>query len=53
MPKNRISNNQKIVTALLRKPCAQVKFFFTARCAGDTESSDIETTDIASVVFRY
>ena len=44
-------NIKKIVTALLRNPCAHVKFFSTARCAGDTESSDIEATDIASIVF--
>ena len=31
--------------------CAQVKFFFIARCAVDAESSDIESTSIASVVF--
>ena len=54
-----ITNAQKIhfkniknfVTALFQNPWAQVKFFLTARCAVDTESSDIETTSIASVVF--
>ena len=42
---------ENFVTALHRNPCAQVKFLFTAGCAGDTESSDIETNAIASVVF--
>ena len=54
-----ITNAQKIhfkniknfVTALFQNPWAQVKFFLTARCAVDTESSDVETTSIASVVF--
>ena len=35
---------------LLPNPCSQVKFIFTARCAGDMESIGIETTDIAWVV---
>ena len=46
-----LKKHQKFVTTLLRNPCAQIKLFFTARCAGDTKSSDIETTGIASVVF--
>ena len=51
MPKNGISINIKnSVPALLRNPCVQVKFFFIAGCADGTESNDIETTGIASVV---
>ena len=49
--KNGISINIKnFVPALLRKPCVQVKFFFSARCADATESNGIETIGIASVV---
>ena len=35
-----------------KKPCVQIKFFFIARCADDTESNGIETTGIASVVCK-
>ena len=34
----------------LRNPCLQVKLFFTARCADDTDSTGIGTTGLASVV---
>ena len=44
-------NINNFVTALLREPWAQVKFLLNARCAVDMESSDIETTSTASVVF--
>ena len=49
--KSYFKNIKKIVTALLRNCCTQAKFFFTAGCAGDTESSDVETSEIASAVF--
>ena len=50
-PKTAFQKQKKIVTALFQNPWAQVKFFLTARRAVDTESSDVETTSIASVVF--
>ena len=51
MPKKCISKTSKILLRFTPKPLhAQVKFFFTVRCPVDTESSDIETTNIASVV---
>ena len=51
MPKNCISETSKISSRIvLRNPCTQVKFFFTARCTGDSEQSDIKTTEIASAV---
>ena len=45
-----IKNIENFIPALRRNPCAQVKFFFTARCADGTESIDTKTTGIASVV---
>ena len=50
-PKNHVSKISKnIAPALLRNPCAKVKFLCTARCADGTESIGIETTGRASVV---
>ena len=44
-------NIENFVPALHRNSCAEVKLFFRARCAEDTESIDIKTTVIASVVY--
>ena len=49
MPKIAFQNFNKIVLAVHRNPCAQLKLFFTARCADGTASIDIKTTGIASV----
>ena len=41
---------QNIVPALHWNLCAEVKFYFTARSTEGTESIDIKTTDISSVL---
>ena len=44
MPKIAFQKISELVLILLRNICPHVKFFFTSRCADDTESIDIETT---------
>ena len=53
MPRNAFQNIKKFILALLQllhSPYPQVKFFFIARCADNTESISMETMEIASVV---
>ena len=49
MPGIAIQHMFKLCLILLRNPCPQVKFFFTAKCADDTKLFAIGTTGITSV----